>query len=111
MHCGSPHRRVEFAQVDTNESLSSSATSARRCHDRAAELTGLVDEHPPRERLRELLMLALYRSGRQADALHSYQRVRALLARDVGIEPGPGLRTLHQQILRSAPELSAHIGC
>jgi DNA-binding SARP family transcriptional activator len=102
MYCGSPPSRVEFAQVDTNESLSSSATSARRCHDTAAELTGLVDERPLRERLRELLMLALYRSGRQADAL---------LARDVGIEPGPGLRTLHQQILQSAPELSADIGC
>jgi DNA-binding SARP family transcriptional activator len=71
----------------------------------------LVDKHPLRKRLRELLMLAVYRSGRQADALHSYQRVRALLTRDVDIEPGPGLRTLHQQILQSAPELSADIGC
>jgi DNA-binding SARP family transcriptional activator len=77
--------------------------------DVVAELMCLVDEHPLRERLQELLMLALYRSGRQADALHSYQRVRALLARDVGIEPGPGLRTLHQQILQSAPELSAPV--
>ena len=77
------------------------------CQDVVVELMGLVDEHPLHERLRELLMLALYRSGQQADALHSYQRVRVLLARDVGIEPGPGLRTLHQQILQSAPELSA----
>jgi DNA-binding SARP family transcriptional activator len=81
------------------------------CQDVVAELMYLVDEHPLRERLRELLMLALYRSGRQADALHSYQRVRALLNHEIGIEPGPGLRTLHQQILRSAPELSADIGC
>jgi DNA-binding SARP family transcriptional activator len=80
-----------------------------RCHDMVAELTGLVDEHPLRERLRELLMLALYRAGQQADALHSYQRVRALLSREVGIEPGARLRTLHQQILRSAPELSPDV--
>jgi DNA-binding SARP family transcriptional activator len=82
-----------------------------RCHDTAAELTGLVDEHPLRERLRELLMLALYRAGRQADALHSYQRIRALLNQEIGIEPGLRLRSLHQQILQSAPELSADIGC
>ena len=71
-----------------------------------AELIGLINDHPLRERLRELLMIALYRSSRQADALHTYQQIRALLRNELGIEPGPRLRDLHQKILRSAPELS-----
>jgi DNA-binding SARP family transcriptional activator len=72
-----------------------------------AELIGLINDHPLRERLRELLMIALYRSSRQADALHTYQQIRALLRDELGIEPGPRLRDLHQKILSSAPELSA----
>ena len=52
-------------------------------------------------------MIALYRSSRQADALHTYQQTAALLRYELGIEPGPRLRDLHQKILRSAPELSA----
>ena len=52
-------------------------------------------------------MIALYRSSRQADALHTYQQIRALLRDELGIEPGPRLRDLHQKILCSAPELSA----
>lgn len=75
--------------------------------DLVPELTGLVSTDPLRERLRELLMLALYRAGRQADALNVYQQIRALLNQELGIDPGPGMRTLHQQILRSAPEVSA----
>ena len=71
-----------------------------------AELIGLINDHPLRERLRELLMIALYRSSRQADALHTYQQIRALFRNELGIEPGPRLRDLHQKILRSAPELS-----
>jgi DNA-binding SARP family transcriptional activator len=71
-----------------------------------AELIGLINDHPLRERLRELLMIALYRSSRQADALHTYQQIRALLRDELGIEPGPRLRILHEKILRSAPELS-----
>ena len=77
-----------------------------RCDELVTELTGLVNDYPLRERLRELLMLALYHASRQADALHVYQRTRALLNEELGIEPGPRLRTLHQQILQSAPELA-----
>ena len=65
-----------------------------------------INDHPPGERLSELLMIALYRSSRQADALHTYQQIRALLRDELGIEPGPRLCDLHQKILRSAPELS-----
>jgi DNA-binding SARP family transcriptional activator len=55
----------------------------------AAELSALVREYPLRERLRELLMLALYRAGRQGDALRAFQDLRAVLTEDLGVEPGP----------------------
>jgi DNA-binding SARP family transcriptional activator/DNA-binding beta-propeller fold protein YncE len=64
-----------------------------------AELEGLVTSHPLRERLRELLMLALYRSGRQADALETYRTGRRLLVDELGIEPGPRLQDLERAIL------------
>ena len=64
-----------------------------------AELDALVREHPLREHLRAQLMLALYRAGRQAEALGAYQAARAALVDELGIEPGRPLRELHQQIL------------
>ena len=76
---------------------------------RHAELTGelesLVNEHPLRERLRALLMLALYRSGRQAEALAAYQHARNALVEELGIEPGKALRDLHQAVLTQDPAL------
>jgi YVTN family beta-propeller protein len=63
------------------------------------ELEGLVREHPLRERLRAQLMLALYRSGRQADALQAYRDARRGLVDEIGVEPGPELRRLHEAIL------------
>lgn len=71
------------------------------------ELPGTVSEEPLRERLRWLLILALYRSGRRAHALWMYEEIRELLIRELGIEPGPDLRTLHEQILSGHPELLA----
>ena len=69
------------------------------------ELDTLAHEHPYRERLRALHMLALYRSGRQADALRSYQKLRRLLADELGIDPSLELRELEQQILEQDPAL------
>jgi DNA-binding SARP family transcriptional activator len=66
-----------------------------------AELRSLVAEHPLRESFWRHLMLALYRSGQQAEALRAYQDVREKLVDELGIDPGPALRELHQQILRA----------
>lgn len=70
------------------------------------ELTALTVSHPLRERLRELLMLALYRSGRQAEALAVYADTRRLLADELGVDPRPGLQELQQRILQADPALT-----
>ena len=66
----------------------------------AGDLERLVGEHPRPERLWWLLMLAPYRGGRQADALAAYQRARAALAGELGLEPGLELRELEEAVLR-----------
>ncbi|MFH8976112.1 BTAD domain-containing putative transcriptional regulator [Streptomyces sp. NPDC017890] len=77
------------------------------CHaETVSELTALTAAHPLRERLRELLMLALYRSGRQAEALAVYADTRRLLADELGVDPRPGLQELQQRILRADPGLA-----
>jgi DNA-binding SARP family transcriptional activator len=70
-----------------------------------AELQALTAAEPLRERLHELLMVALYRSGQQAAALAAYQHARRALIDKLGIQPGPGLRELNQKILQSDPGL------
>jgi DNA-binding SARP family transcriptional activator/predicted ATPase len=78
-------------------------------HHRAvvAELEQLVGAHPERERLREHLMIALYRSGRQVEALTAFQDARRHLIDEYGVEPGERLRGVHQAILNQDPELAA----
>jgi YVTN family beta-propeller protein len=76
-----------------------------RHRELVAELEGLVREQPLRERLWAQLMLALYRSGRQADALLAYQRARSVLVEELGIDPGADLRRLHTAILAQDPAL------
>ncbi|WP_173052815.1 BTAD domain-containing putative transcriptional regulator [Phytohabitans houttuyneae] len=72
-----------------------------------AELEALVAGHPLREPFREQLMLALYRAGRQGDALQAYAEARDALADQLGVDPGPGLARLHAAILRQDPALDA----
>jgi predicted ATPase/DNA-binding SARP family transcriptional activator len=75
-------------------------------HDEAlGEILALADEHPFRERLQELAMLALYRAGRQADALERFARLRRHLDDELGLEPGADLRRLQRQILEQDPDL------
>jgi DNA-binding SARP family transcriptional activator/Flp pilus assembly protein TadD len=71
-----------------------------------AEARALAAEHPLRERLHALLMLALYRDGRPGEALAAYQHARRVLVAELGAEPGAGLRELHQQILAADPGLA-----
>jgi DNA-binding SARP family transcriptional activator len=76
-----------------------------RADEAVAELKRLVTDHPLRERLHSQLMLALYRTGRQADALDVYRRFRASLLDELGLEPGAELRALEEAILRQDPSL------
>ena len=69
------------------------------------ELEQLLARYPLRERFCEQLMLALYRSGRQADAISVYHQVRRQLSEDLGLEPGPGMRARLSEILRQEPSL------
>ena len=76
-----------------------------RHEEAAAELALLTSDHPLREKLRAQQMLALHRSGRQADALRAYQSIRSVLADELGLEPGPELRRLEAAILSRDPAI------
>jgi YVTN family beta-propeller protein len=76
-----------------------------RARELVGELRDLVARHPLRERLRGQLMLALYRSGRQAEALEAYQEFRRSLSEELGLDPGPAVQQLELAILGHAPAL------
>jgi DNA-binding SARP family transcriptional activator/class 3 adenylate cyclase len=97
--------RLQDARLGCLEERIDQDLRAGRHAEVTGELEALVDEHPLRERLRALLMLALYRSGRQAEALAAYQDARAALVDELGIEPGKPLRDLHQSVLNQDPAL------
>ena len=78
-----------------------------RHDDVVPELQALVAEHRLRERFRGQLILALYRSGRKADALRVYEDARLALAEELGLEPSEGLQQLHREVLKDDPALSA----
>jgi DNA-binding SARP family transcriptional activator len=73
-----------------------------------ADAEALAADHPFREDIRCLQLLALYRSGRQSEALAAYRRARRLLVEELGVEPGPELRSLHRQILEQDEQLLGH---
>jgi DNA-binding SARP family transcriptional activator len=96
---------LDEERLDAHERCVAIELDLGRGADLIAELTELVAANPLREHLRAQLMTALYRDGRQADALASYREARALLADGLGLEPGPELRELEQAILRQDPVL------
>jgi len=104
-----PIRRLEELRMGAREQLIA-AELARGRHGRMlGELRELVAEHPLRERLWAHLILALYRDGRQADALEAYRTARRTLTEEVGIEPGAELRTLERQVLNQDPALDGAV--
>jgi DNA-binding SARP family transcriptional activator len=98
-------RRLEELRLTALEDRIDADLEAGRAAEVVPEIESLVAAEPHRERLRGQLMLALYRSGRQGDALQAYQDARRALADDLGIDPGPTLRGLHGAILRQEPSL------
>jgi predicted ATPase/DNA-binding SARP family transcriptional activator len=99
--------RLEEARLVALEDQAAARLELGEHHLLAGELSDLVAQHPLRERLREVHMRALYRAGRQSEALDSYQRLRSLLIDEQGLDPGPGLAALQQAILRRDPDLDA----
>lgn len=97
--------RLSELQLSTLERRIEADLALGRHGELVGELEALVAEHPLRERLRGQLMLALYRSGRQAESLRAYQEARTALVDELGIEPGPVLRQLELAILRHDPAL------
>ncbi len=97
--------RLEELQRTALEARIEADLELGRAPDLVSELERLVSEHPFRERLRMQLMLALYRSGRQADALQSYRDARATLVDQLGVEPSRELQELEARILRQDPAL------
>lgn len=91
---------LEEARISAQENHADAALALGRHVDVVTALTGLAAQYPVRERIRGQLMVALYRCGRQAEALTVYEEGRRVLAEELGIDPSPALRTLHQQILR-----------
>ena len=95
-----PHRaRLEEARMKLTEIKFSALSELGDIADAIGDLEEAVTTYPFQERLWEVLITALYRAGRQADALATYQRVRSLLSDQLGLEPGPRLQSLEQRIL------------
>jgi len=95
-----PAARLEELRLAAVERRVDAELELGRSGELAAELEQLAAAHPLRERFVEQLMLALYRAGRQADALAAYRAHRKMLAAELGLEPGPSLRGLEAAILR-----------
>jgi DNA-binding SARP family transcriptional activator/pimeloyl-ACP methyl ester carboxylesterase len=97
--------RLEEARLNAIQARMQAALDCGMASELIAELESLTAAYPLRERLWSHRLLALYRAGRQADALHAYRELRDLLVADLAIEPGNDLRELHARILRQDPAL------
>ncbi|TDB89182.1 AfsR/SARP family transcriptional regulator [Actinomadura sp. KC216] len=102
-----PAARLDEQRLTALEELAEARLALGEHHALVAELTDLADRHPLRERVAAALMLALYRSGRQHEALDHHRRLRDRLRDEMGLDPGPELAGLHQAILRQDPGLQA----
>ncbi|MEU4421450.1 AfsR/SARP family transcriptional regulator [Actinoplanes sp. NPDC024001] len=107
---GQRARLAELRLAATELCLTARLRTAGAGPEEVAGLAALVEEHPLREGLRALLMLALYQQGRQAEALEVYQRGRRLLRDELALEPGPELQRMHQRVLAGDPTLVAGAG-
>ena len=99
--------RLETLRAEVAENRIDSDLAVGRHADVVSELAALAAAHPLRERLHGQLMIALYRSGRQAEALEAYQAARRTLVEELGLEPGPALQRLESAILRQDASLES----
>jgi predicted ATPase/DNA-binding SARP family transcriptional activator len=99
-------RRLEELRLDALELAIDGDLAAGRHREVIGELEALASEHPLREKVHAQRMLALYRAGRQAEALGAYREARRVLVEEIGIEPGPELRDLERRILAQDPAVA-----
>ncbi|HEU5241601.1 MAG TPA: BTAD domain-containing putative transcriptional regulator, partial [Ornithinibacter sp.] len=98
-------RRLEELRLSATEDRLAAGLALGHAATVVPELERLVGEHRMRERLWEMLVTALYRAGRQGDALGAYERARAVLSDELGVDPGPALRAVHARVLAHDPTL------
>ena len=98
-------QRLSELVLQAQEARLEALLGVGRASEAAAAAAHLVHDHPLRESLHALQLLALYRSGRQTEALAAYQVLRERLAEDLGVDPGPALRRLHAQLLQQDSSL------
>jgi basic membrane lipoprotein Med (substrate-binding protein (PBP1-ABC) superfamily)/DNA-binding SARP family transcriptional activator len=98
-------RRLQGLRLGALESLAAAKLEARRAQEAVGLAEVVIQADPLRERAREVQMLALYRTGRHAEALRAYQEFHALLAEELGLDPSPPLRQLQERILLHDPSL------
>src|SRR4051812_37385537 len=98
-------RRLEELRLNAAELAIDADLAVGRHQELVGEIDALLAENPLREGLHAQRMLALYRCGRQGEALEAYRRARTTLVEEIGVEPAPELRRLHEAILRQDPSL------
>jgi DNA-binding SARP family transcriptional activator len=103
-------RRLDALRLDALEERFEAALALGEHADLVSAIRAALEESPFRERLWGQLMLALYRAGRQTEALHVYQDYRNLLINEMGLEPSTTLQTLEQRVVQQDPALAAGAG-